>query len=351
MNRAELITALDLCRPCLSNHALVPMLSHFCFDKSFITAFNGTQAVITAFESELNCGVPGELFYRLMNSYQTEDVEVLQKEKEVTIKAGSNNAKLSTIPETDFVFDLPELESLSHFPINMKMLTGLNSCLMSVSDNPMQKNLYGVTVKNNKRGLNIYSTDLKTLSCYNAEPVHGKDFTLLLPKLFTGLLIVFGKSYKEGTFYLGEDFVCVDFGDTLLYSKVLTDIDFLDFETEINRHINDGLVFQEVPESLAPAIDRSLIFVSSEIDQFARVSIDSKKMEIYTNGPFGDSLEKISLKKPLPKMEFKMDVGLLQKGVLVSKELVFTKSESDYVFIGKGKEEGFLHLILTPEEE
>lgn len=327
------------------------MLSHFCFDGSSITAFNGTQAVVTLYESELNCGIPGELLYKLATSYTTEEIDIVQKEKEVHLKAGSNNAKMATIPTEDLVFDMPDIEGLPSFDLTPEFLSGLDECLMSVSDNPMQKNLYGLTVKNNKKGLYIYSTDIKTLSWFKTNGIPKTDFEILFPKLFTGLLIVFGRAYKEGTFYFGEDFVVVDFGDTMLYSKIMTEIDFLAFDTEINRHLKKDTTFQEIPDPMLGALARSIIFVSSEIDQFANIKIKGKKMEIYATGPYGNNLEQVVLKEALPELEFKMDVGLLQRGITVSKELAFIKSESDYVFIGKGKVDGFTHMILSPEEE
>ncbi len=347
MKTNDLLRVLELTKPCISNHALVPMLSHFCFDTDTVTTFNGTQATVALFDSGLQCGIPGEVFYKLVSSYSTiEDLLIEPKDKEIHVKVGENIAKLPIISKEDFIFDLPNTDGLPSFPLTQDFILGLGKCLMSVSDNPATKNIYGVTLINSKKEAGIYATDLKTLSKFVLPSLHSEPFKLLLPKLFTSLLTLIGKE-NEGEVYLGDDFVLVYFSDILLYTKVQTEIDFLDYEAAIKKYVTGDLVLQTRTEEFLPCLNRALIFLSDEIDQFVSVMVNKKKLTLFTQSPHGNLKEDVGLEKSLPTMNFRIDAKLLENGLLATKTFTFNQTEGT-VFIGK--DESFLHLIVAPTE-
>lgn len=349
MKTTDLLRVLELTKPCLSNHALVQMLSHFCFDKETVTTFNGTQATVALFESDLECGIPGDIFYKLVTSYATsENINIIQKDKEVVVKVGGNEAKLATISKDDFIFDLPNTDGLPYFKLTSDFVLGLDKCLMSISDNPATKNIYGLTLINTKKEANLYSTDLKTLCKFSLPSLMPKAFKVLLPKLFVLLVTIFGKE-NEGEVYIGEDFITIFFADVVLYTKVQTEIDFLDYELEIQRHLVDNMVFQKRTESFLPCLSRALIFLSSEIDQFITITANKKALELFTQSPYGNLRENVDLEKALPGMKFRMDAKLLENGLLATKEFIFRQTTEGTVFVGRDDE--FLHLIVSPSEE
>ncbi len=349
MKTTDLLRVLELTKPCISNHALVPMLSHFCFDSDTVTTFNGVQATIALFNSGLQCGIPGEVFYKLVSSYAAiEELIVEPKDKEIHIKVGDNIAKLPIISKEDFIFDLPNTDDLPSFPLTQDFILGLSKCLMSVSDNPATKNIYGLTLINSKKEAGIYATDLKTLSKYVLPSLHSKPFKVLLPKLFTSLLTAIGKE-NEGELCLGDDFILVYFSDVLLYTKIQTEIDFLDYETELKRHIVENLTFQTRTETFLPCLSRALIFLSEEIDQFITVTINKKTLNLFTQSPHGNLKEDVDLEKSLPNMQFRIDARLLENGLLATKNFTIRQTSEGTVFIGK--DDNFLHLVVSPLEE
>jgi DNA polymerase III sliding clamp (beta) subunit (PCNA family) len=91
MERLELVDKLNLLKTSLAKQDIVPILSHFCFRDNQIIAFDGIQASVLDFNSDLNCALPGDLFLKLLNSFSSNQISMQLKDNQVLLKSGSSS--------------------------------------------------------------------------------------------------------------------------------------------------------------------------------------------------------------------------------------------------------------------
>lgn len=349
MNRKSLLEALNVSKSCLAQHPMVPILSHFCFNKKEIISFNGTQALSIDYKSDLNCAIPGDLFFKLVSTFVTDSVEVEQQDKNILVSSGGHVSKLATLPPTEFLFKMPSIEKLPSITINDDLIEGVKRCMMSVNDNPVIKNQYGITLDNKATGTTLYSTDAIRLSRYSLKnSLSRTSFKILLPKLFSALLTILGSSYS-GKLYIGDDFIYADFGTVRLYSKIIKDINFLPFEETISQYLNDKTKFQPIPDGMFDILNRALIFLSQEIDQFVSMVVKGNEMSIHTQCSIGLMDETLLFPKPLidnKEYKFPIDAKYLEEGAINTKEVAFVYVNKIAAFIMR--EGGFYYLLNSP---
>lgn len=347
MNRKELFDRLLLLKFCLSAQDFIPILKHFCFTNKKIIAFNGSQVACLDFESELNCGLPGDLLVKLLNSYSSEKLILEQKENEVLVKSGSSRTKLVLLPPSDFVFKEPEQITGVEMKLDEDFIIGLERCLVSVNDNPQMKNQTGITFVSNQNEPALYSTDAICISKYSLDKFSGDAFTVMLPKLFCEQLIIWFREFGKGTLLFSKDCILAEFSEGFLYTQLQEFSEgFLDFEGEFFKINNIKNVFVEMPEDIVNVLDRSLLFSSSskELDQFVDIEIEEGFMEVKTTTSNGNIKDEVDLgKSKIKDSKFRMDCKMLKRAVESTTEMTFSSIENCELFLGKdGK---FIHVV------
>lgn len=354
MERMELLEKLQLARPCLSAQDIVPILSHFCFTEEEVIAFNGTQAIIVDHETALDCGLPGELLIKLLSSYSAGKIVVSQKGDDINIKAGKSNAKLASLPDRDFIFEFPDLEEAQEFSMTEDFITGITKTLISVSKNSFQRSQFGVTLDSTKKGAYLYSTDNLSISRYTLEESLGKKpVKVLLPAVFCQLLVDLSKTVgdSEPDLYIGDDFIYAAFDGVYLYSKLLIDVEFLDFEAVIKGNWNEEDDFQGIPEELITAIERTALLTSKETDQIVHLNLEDEILKISGNSGYGEVKEDIAF-EDAPEISCRMDANLLLAALQSVDEMslcVSTGQDSTPMFVGTSG--NFFHLLMGFRED
>ena len=350
MERVELLEKLQMARPCLSAQDIVPILAHFCFTEEEVIAFNGTQAIIVDHETDLDCGLPGELLIKLLNSYSAGKIAVDQKGNDIAIKAGKSNAKLASLSNEDFLFEMPDLDDAMEFSLDDDFLAGLSKTLLSVSKNNLQRSQFGITLASSKKGTAMYSTDNSRVSRYNLESSMGKKaFKVLLPEVFCQLLIDLSKSTgdSEPDLYLGDDFIYAAFEGVYLYSKLLVDVEFLDFESVIEGlWCGDMDDMEEIPDALTTAIERTALLTSKETDQVVHLDVEDGTLKISGNSGYGEVKEDLAM-EDIEDISCRMDANLLLAALQSVDEMVLCASDGEGgqpMFIGTSGR--FFHLLL-----
>ena len=351
MDRKELLGSLKTAKACLSTQDIVPILSHFCFDGKHITAFNGTQGIVLDFESDLKCALPGELLVKLLNSYSAKDLSFTPEDNNVLIKAGKSKVNLAALPEEDFLFEIPNTKKLPSFEITDDFLNGIKKCLFSVGKNVLQRNQFGVTLTEDENGAKLYSTDNHRISRYELAEATGTENNLLLPEAFCSMLINIGKDAGSGEFFIGSDFVVAIFDGVMVYSKLMVDVDYLDFEGAINASIDGYPEYQEPPKGLEAAFNRCLLFATKDQDPIVRLVSDDETLVITSESGLGNVDEEVDFYEYLDSVNGRFDVRLLLDALAVlDKVNISVASDGTHTFVGES--DSFFHLILSfPEAE
>lgn len=342
MLKTELITALSYNKECLSKQTLVPILSHFCLTPEQISSFNGTQGVVVDFNTGLNCSVPGEVFYSLLNSLASEELKFVLSETNVVIKAGKSTSKLGILPATAFVFTPPkDYKNNLSIEVTEDFIKGIKKCLNTVNDNPTITNQFGITLTSTA----LYSTDDVRISKYSLLHKLNTNLQYLLPKTFCELLCKFSGAFTNGKMFFGKDFITVEFDKVKLFTKVITDVKFLDYEAIIKLVCAQNLVTIQIPAAIKQIIYRCEIFLKSETDKLVKIDVAENEIEFEGAGKYGMQRESFEIVN-IPNIgTFMVDIEFLGSLFENTAEFTFYRAVDKVVTIGK--DDRYLQLLSS----
>lgn len=352
MKRKELLDKLNIAKTCLATQDIIPILTHFYFDKDKIMSFNIGQAVIIQEETGLNCCVPGDEITKLLASYNTDEISVLQKDDTVTVKSGRSNVKLKTLPAVNFPFKLESLDSAKQHDLPGEFFEGMRQVSISMGNNASKRNQYGITVVSSRTKTTLYSSDIARISSFTlSKPLESDPFTILLPRPFCENLISISKDFDGGKLYVGKEYVMIDLykeGKTSgiqLHSKFSDDVALLPFEKIMSSLDLTKIKFQNIPESLISGIDRNLILIASDKNPEIELSTNGKIMTLTSSNAQGDAFDEIEFEETLPTVTCKMKPAFARQAIAASKKITFTDFEGGIILIGVS--ENFLHLVSS----
>ncbi len=352
MKRKELLDKLNIAKTCLATQDVIPVLTHFYFDKNQIMSFNIGQAVIIQEETGLDCCVPGDELTKLLASYSTDDVSINQKDGTIAVKSGRSNVKLKTLPSNNFPFKLDSKESAKQHELTGEFFEGLRQVSISMGNNASKRNQYGITVISNAQKTTLYSSDIARISSFIlSKPLESEPFTILLPRPFCENLISISKDFDGGKLYVGKDYILIDLykegksSGIKLYSKFSDDVNLLPFEKIMGSLDLAKVKFQAVPENFRDCIDRNLILVSSDKNPEIELSTNGKNMTVTSSNDQGDVSDEVEFQEPLDTVTCKMKPLFARQAISASNSIAFTEFEGGIILIGVSG--NFLHLVSS----
>lgn len=330
--RELLVSTLDVLKPCISETNMYPMLQCFYFDSNKISASNAVQGISVEFKHGLSaCCVDGDLFHKLIASYKTEKVKLVQAKGAVLINSGRSNVKLNFDEVKEFGFE-PErkIKNLPTIKIEDKFITGMEKCLPLVPNESVNESYLGVCVDFSKKGSFMYATNGIMVGKYVLDTESFKqDIKVLLPKLFCGQLVSLFKEFKEGDLYVGESFAQVSFnkGKVILYTAI-ADVEFTDFEKMYKMYFTPGVKFAAKPDELGDALTRNLLMLKNDIGNELSISIEKKNMFFSVEGVGGKMEDSFGLSSSIGDVQYKVDCVYFEKIVPLIKELALVKRDA-----------------------
>ncbi len=327
MNRKEFLTSLGLARPCLGNNKTIPILSYFCFSGNNITSYNGYEGITTQYNHGLNCCIEGELLINIINSYDTDTVDVIQGNTDVVIKSGKSEIKLPILPITDFVSPFNVLVDTTEFQITMddKLADGLSKCLISSGKEKFKEEEYGVTMKIDKNGINMYSHDGRRVSkyVYSSNEEQAVIDIILTPFLCSQVVNKIQQG-GTGTFFIGNKAVTGDFGDFLIMS-LIKPIDPnrkpvlpLDFEGKVfSKYDISSIQFESLGKDLLQALTRAGVLFQNVRNKVLTFESDGSVLKMTANTGMSSIDEEVQVK--LPAVKFNADLTILDILSVVNK--------------------------------
>lgn len=359
-NREVLLKIVALVQPALSNQNYIPALSHILFsaDRGRVAvAYNDVAAILVACPdlADLELCIPGELLAKSLSSLSGENVKLDADSKtgNLLLSCGRSKLKLPTLPEKDFPLSLPTGKA-DKIDVTDDMLNGLRMCLQAVGNDPTHPEQMGVTLDTVDGKAVLYSTDNVTISAYytTSKLTLPGDSPLILPTFFCEQLLRLAKAFdrEDIELRLRGHAVLATFGEqATLMSKVLVDVDAMDYPTVIAKYVDrqdveDG-AFQ-VPVSMDSAFSRALLVLANEADKATKVEADADGLLLVSTSTTGEAEDTVVLDddQQVPKkqrMEFHVDPSLVVRG-LKSAECVFLAKRALVLATDDGS---YLHLI------
>lgn len=346
VSRSSLLEAANLVKPALSNQQFVPVLSHLIFDGVSVTAFNDVSAISVRSDLDLEGCVPGDMLLKSLSSLSGAEVVLTHSSDSIVLACGRSKVKLPVLPLSDFPFSMPEFEGIGLL-LNSKILQGIASCLPGSGSDPTHPAQMGVTMIPVDGMIGLYATDNFTISRYLAKSsikIPG-DVPVILPTFFCQQLLSLSKAYpdQEVRLIAEPDHLLARIGEHVhLYTKVAVQVEPLDFERVLNRHlgdenIDDGL--KEIPAGFDAAIDRALMVVSGEVDKSSKITVGKGKMKLETVSGTAESLDSFTWDGS-DLLEVRVDPGFVARSLKLGTHVAILDSA---MIVTNGDQ--FLHLI------
>lgn len=322
MNRQKLLGALKVCRPALASNDLIPVLSHFCFDGGVVFAYNDITCISAELaDCDLECAVPGEILYKVLDSFSSKEVTLELGKKELVVRDKGKRSKVTLpfITRHSYLYSGPDDSDIrEEYDVNEHFIEPLDYCLGSVPDNPLLPYQMGITLTNTG---SMYASDGNTIS-YGDMPFEISE-SVLLPTMFCKQLISY---FSEGTILgLGKGFALARFENgTEVFTKLPFDAQPERFQRVIEKHIPSGdeIPYVEIPKTLEPCLERCMAILGGDLEKIIQINITEKGFEVYAESRYGTISD--SFKARIDEAyEGQYDVEVLRKAIQTSDSIAF----------------------------
>lgn len=319
MLRKELLEALKKTRPALSSHDIMPILTHYCFTPKTVTAFDDLTAIEVRFESDLHGGLPGDLLYRLVDSYTTKDVSItVNNQREATIRSGKFSSRMSMMDPDSFMFEKPRGSKFAQIDLTDDVINAIRECLLFVGDSPLYAAEMGVTMSAEKSILVFRSTSSGNMSRSEVADVDFDSFKpTLLPTFFCKQLTSLFDGSEKGSIGVTTKHVFAESkdGKVYLFTRLpykasissLTDAEDK-WEGEIGH-------YGKIPTKLLASAERANIILEKELEKRVTVILDEKGITVTASSGSTEMEDFIRVPDNLCEEEVSLDLparGLLQ---------------------------------------
>ncbi len=354
MQRVELLDKLNLIKPCLANNIVIPSFSNIRFTKLSVEAFNGTQGMITQFETGIsNVCVKGDFLIKLLSSYNADEIDISVIDNILLLKCGKSKVKINLFPVEDFVTPFGKEwvsdTNILELKIDKLFTEGIKKCLSSVNRNGIQEEQTGITLRLTKMGGFLYSTDNLRISRYKfTDTKFKKEIELMLPELFCKQLLTLCGD-KETILNIRDSEVFIKVDDAVLMSTINTELELLDFDKVINSLGIEKISPQLVLEEFKEIVERGLIISSVDKDKEIFMETKDNFLSINVNSSLSELSESIEMEKFTDDFVFKTDIEKLNSSLKEISHFGFIKHhrdnfEQDTLFVGSNSD-NFIVII------
>ena len=266
MLRRDLTDCLDLVSPALAKNDIIPVLKHICFTGLEVICFNDQIGMSVPLKTEFVGGVPGKLLMDLLGASRAKEVEFIDKNAELEIKAASSRFKLPVMPEDSFVFDMPKPKD-KPLPVPLgQFAQAIEGCLRSTSTDQSVADQQGITLIVDNDKLSLFSTNNATVSTNTLKLTGKPSFKerVILPALFCEQVVkLAGKNCK---LEVHDDYALLSTPKGVCcFGRFLNSHKPIDFQEVVDSNLK-GVVKQlrPIPSKLRLMVERAIIITQTE---------------------------------------------------------------------------------------
>jgi DNA polymerase III sliding clamp (beta) subunit (PCNA family) len=352
LNRETLLRATTLLRPALSTAQYVPVFTHIRFDGKTAAAYNDVTAIEVTLEADdLDCCIPGELLIKTLGSFGGDTVTVKDAEEgSVLLSSGRSKMKIPVLETGKFPdpFATP-IKQPDVIELDRSILAGIDACLMSVGTDPTHAAQMGVTLEADDDGRAVlFSTDNFTISRYQTNTKIKLQSPVILPTFFCQQLIALAKAFPDDELDLevGTSAILATVGKSAkLFSKLIVDLEALDFESKMSRIISRDKIkkgSEELPTQWDAALNRALLVLSGEADKVTTLSMGRGGIVLKSSSSMGEAEDVCSFESTdMISEPVLVDPSLLVRGSKPCANILIT----DKVTALSDERGQFIHLI------
>jgi DNA polymerase III sliding clamp (beta) subunit (PCNA family) len=346
VNRAKLLSVLNLVKPAIAAKDYVPILTHFMFDGESVTAYNDILAINLECDVKIQGCIPADLLIKSLNSIKTEEVSLLRHDNHVMLTSGKTKIKLPVLQSADFPTTLSSKSKLiSTLKVTDKMLEGIQKCLMAVGVDFNHPAQMGVTLDPafSRTECALYSTDNVTISRYvfTSNGTIGSNAHMIMPTMFCQQLVALSKRYGSAEIETYAGALVARFGcEAILFTKTLVDMQPMPFDTIIGKYADeDKLKLINTPDIFHESFERAVLVQENELSKSTDVIIENGKLLLESQSNKGEVADEMQYAGD--SMHFTIDPSLVKRVASMADKIAILRR----VMVFMDKDQNYLHLI------
>jgi DNA polymerase III sliding clamp (beta) subunit (PCNA family) len=349
INRIELVEKLDRVAPALSSNNLVPVLSHFWFNKDVLTAYNDQIAISTKLNSGFVGAVPNTLI-QLLSASRAKDVDFTYDDAgNLTVKAASAKFKLPYLTAKSFdIFEMPQPNVKNALPVDMgKFLEAIDSCTRSLKEDTSMPDSLGITLSLEAGNIHLYATNDATISYAHIKQINSRIELPLQRVVLSGnfcrQMLSIAKTGGSSHVEIHSDYSLFVCNNTILFGRLIDVQRPLDFDAVIEssfpQELHKNLV--SIPTKLQLMLERAIIITESKTERSkTAISIkDGIAKFVSQSSEKGEVKDSVQLEAQHPDVSVTIDPRLFKQGydgkfdkmLLTENCLVMTRGDSLYL--------------------
>ncbi len=204
IKKDELLKILEISRMAVAGSDHLEQLGHFIFGGENLITFNNRLLIYYPFETDFQCSVESELFYKQMQKYKTAEIEILLKGNRLEVEGKLETAKLAVTLEQDKeifgIIDTIRDEQLKvgYVKVPTDFAKAVDLCSYSASKNAADGTLCCVCISGNT----VMSTDNYRATQYTLESEMSPKDILLDARIANEI-----KRFQMNEFGIGENWL------------------------------------------------------------------------------------------------------------------------------------------------
>ena len=204
IQRDEFLKILEISRMAVAGSDHLEQLGHFIFGGENLITFNNRLLIYYPFESDFQCSVGSELFFKQLQKYKTKELDVNLKGNRLEVKGSKESAKLAVMLQQDKeifgIIDTIREEQLNvkYVAVPEQFVKAVDFCSYSASKNAADGTLCCVCIN----GDTVMSTDNYRATKYKMD-TDMTDHDVLLDARIANEI----KRFEMTEFGIGENWL------------------------------------------------------------------------------------------------------------------------------------------------
>lgn len=351
MKTSDLFKSLSIAKPSLgSEDGILPILSHFCFCGDIIYAYNDVTAIVVDQPTGLDCALHGSTLLGVLEACGEEEAKIeVDKQGTVKLNTGKNWIKIPSLPTQDSAFTLPDEEPIITIPLTPEVLTAIERCLISVSNDSLKPEFAGITVQVEKSATTFFSSDNLTAARYrlDAKFITRKNLATVLPAQACEQLLKLCSTFQQqdAALAVGEKVAIATFNGATLITRLLPakpDI----FASVFGQHADEATFFV-LPEGLGREIAKAVVLTVKEQVKECYINAGSGSVKIDAGSSLGNMESTMPVDKKLvggvnidPMLISRALPYLSKWAINDGRSLTFSNGPYTYIISSAKKREG-----------
>lgn len=341
--RAELLVKLTAAAPALAGNDLIPTLTHFCFSKGEIIAFNDQIAISVPYKMPMLSGgtfqgsTPGATLVAMLKASKARDVSFEVDGDILRVKAASTNLKLPVMPEEDFhaVFTMPKLKNKNKIEVThwSEFIEALAGCSRSFGIDASVPEQLGVTLIRDGSVLKLFAVNDSTLSHSRVGLKKGAEFDgrVVLSAEFCKQLLALGKEAPEHFEVCEEHAIFVSSSGIRLFGRIIECAHTTDFDKVLAQHMPKNATKNSIaiPSKLKGILERAVIITDTVDHGAVNVKVvekgESTKISFRAQSARGQVNDYLTTQPGHPEVSCSFEPKLLRAGVLEFESMLFSE--------------------------